>query len=102
MNIKVLFTAVLTVNTLVFAQSEKEDKGLPLEASREITINTNEGTWMAVDVHPSGQKIIFDLLGDLYELPIEGGKATRITQGLAFDSHEDQVLKLWLVEKKVL
>lgn len=86
MNIKVLFTAVLTVNTLVFAQSEKEDKGLPLEASREITINTNEGTWMAVDVHPSGQKIIFDLLGDLYELPIEGGKATRITQGLAFDS----------------
>jgi len=86
MNIKVLFTAVLTVNTLVFAQSKKEDKGLPLEASREITINTNEGTWMAVDVHPSGKKIIFDLLGDLYELPIEGGKATRITQGLAFDS----------------
>ncbi len=86
MNIKVLFTAVLTVNTLVFAQSEKEDKGLPLEASREIIINTNEGTWMAVDVHPSGKKIIFDLLGDLYELPIEGGKATRITQGLAFDS----------------
>ena len=86
MNFKVLFTAVLTVNTLVFAQSKKEDKGLPLEASREITINTNEGTWMAVDVHPSGQKIIFDLLGDLYELPIEGGKATRITQGLAFDS----------------
>ena len=86
MNIKVLFTAVLTVNTLVFAQSKKEDKGLPLEASREISINTNEGTWMAVDVHPSGKKIIFDLLGDLYELPIEGGKATRITQGLAFDS----------------
>jgi Tol biopolymer transport system component len=76
----------LTVNTLVFAQSKKEDKGLPLEASREISINTNEGTWMAVDVHPSGKKIIFDLLGDLYELPIEGGKATRITQGLAFDS----------------
>lgn len=86
MNFKVLFTAVLTVNTLVLAQSKKEDKGLPLEASREITINTNEGTWMAVDVHPSGKKIIFDLLGDLYELPIEGGKATRITQGLAFDS----------------
>ena len=41
---------------------------------------------MSVDVHPSGQKIVFDLLGDLYELPIQGGKATRITEGLAFDS----------------
>ena len=41
---------------------------------------------MSIDVHPSGDKIVFDLLGDLYELPIEGGKATRITEGLAFDS----------------
>jgi len=86
MNIKVLFTALLTTSTLVFSQDEKEDNNLPLIASREVTIKTNEGTWMALDVHPSGRKIIFDLLGDLYELPIEGGKATRITDGLAFDS----------------
>ena len=86
MNFKVLFTALLTTSTLVFSQDEKEDNNLPLIASREVTINTNEGTWMALDVHPNGRKIIFDLLGDLYELPIEGGKATRITDGLAFDS----------------
>ena len=86
MNIKVLFFALFSVSVLVFAQDKKEDKGLPLEASREVTISTDEGTWMSVDVHPSGQKIIFDLLGDLYELPIQGGKATRITEGLAFDS----------------
>ena len=86
MNIKVLFTALLTINTLVFSQDKQEDTDLPLIPSREVTISTNEGTWMALDVHPSGRKIIFDLLGDLYELPIQGGKATRITEGLAFDS----------------
>lgn len=86
MNIKVLFLALFSVSVLVFAQDKKEDKGLTLEASREATIITDEGTWMSVDVHPSGQKIVFDLLGDLYELPIQGGKATRITEGLAFDS----------------
>ena len=86
MNIKVLFFALFPVSVLVFAQDKKEDKGLPLEASREVTISTDEGTWMSIDVHPSGQKIIFDLLGDLYELPIQGGKATRISEGLAFDS----------------
>lgn len=86
MNIKVLFLTLFSLSVLVFAQDKKEDKGLPLEASREATIITDEGTWMSVDVHPSGQKIVFDLLGDLYELPIQGGKATRITEGLAFDS----------------
>ena len=86
MNIKVLFTAVFITSTLVFSQNEKEDNNLPLIASREVTISTNEGTWMSLDVHPSGRKIIFDLLGDLYELPIDGGKATRITSCLAFDS----------------
>ena len=29
----------------------------------------------------------FDLLGDIYTLPIEGGKAKRITKGLAYDAH---------------
>ena len=30
MNIKVLFTALLTTSTLVFSQDEKEDNNLPL------------------------------------------------------------------------
>lgn len=86
MKIKLFFTALFSLSTMIMAQKKKEEKGLPLEASRVVTISTDEGTWMAVDVHPSGEKIVFDLLGDLYELPIEGGKATRITEGLAFDS----------------
>ena len=69
------------------AQDKKDKKGLPLEATRSLDINTDQGTWMSLDVHPDGNKLLFDLLGDIYELPIQGGKATRITEGLAFDSH---------------
>lgn len=75
----------LAITTTNWAQ-KKEDKGLPLEATRVVTITTDQGTWLSLDVHPEGSSIVFDLLGDLYELPINGGKATRLTEGLAFDS----------------
>ncbi|RLD72315.1 MAG: hypothetical protein DRJ10_18775, partial [Bacteroidetes bacterium] len=38
------------------------------------------------DVSPNGKTIIFELLGDIYELPIEGGKAKLLMGGMAFDS----------------
>ena len=60
---------------------------LPLKPSRKLSFNSTEGTWMSVDIHPDGSKIIFDLLGDLYTLPVTGGKATAITKGFAFDTH---------------
>ena len=82
-----LFGLLIVIPFLTFAQEKKEKKGLPLKAERFLELNTTSGTWMSVDVHPSGDKVIFDLLGDLYELPISGGDATRITGGLAFDSH---------------
>jgi Tol biopolymer transport system component len=40
---------------------------------------------MSVDVSPDGGTLVFDLLGDLYSLPIAGGKATRVTSGIAHD-----------------
>ena len=40
---------------------------------------------MTVDVHPNGESLVFDLMGDLYTLPLTGGKATRITSGAAYD-----------------
>jgi Tol biopolymer transport system component len=64
----------------------KDEKPLPLEAARKATFTVTRGTWMSLDVSPDGQTIVFDLLGDLYTLPIAGGKATRITEGLAFDA----------------
>ena len=40
---------------------------------------------MSVDVSPDGATILFDLLGDIYRMPIKGGKAERITSRPAFD-----------------
>lgn len=51
----------------------------------EVPIDVEEGTWMSVDVAPDGGEIVFDLLGDLYTLPIGGGEATPLTSGLAWD-----------------
>ena len=48
-------------------------------------LNTNEGTWMNLDVSPDGKTIVFDLLGDIYKMPISGGKATILRTGLAYE-----------------
>jgi Tol biopolymer transport system component len=58
---------------------------LPLKPTRTISFTTDEGTNMDVDVSPDGKTLVFDLLGDLYTLPVMGGKAIQITQGLAMN-----------------
>jgi len=50
-----------------------------------FNLNTNEGTWMNLDVSPDGNTIVFDLLGDIYTMPISGGKATLMRSGLAYE-----------------
>ncbi len=59
---------------------------LLLKADRKAEFTATRGTWMSLDVSPDGRTIVFDLLGDLYTLPIEGGRATRITKGMAYDA----------------
>ena len=51
----------------------------------DIEFTTSEGTWMAVDVSPDGKWIAFDLLGDIYSMPISGGEATALTSGSSYD-----------------
>jgi len=58
---------------------------LPL-AARTFNLKTTRGSWMSIDITPDGQTLVFDLLGDLYRLPIGGGRATRLTRDLAFDA----------------
>ncbi|TAF93885.1 MAG: amidohydrolase [Bacteroidetes bacterium] len=60
---------------------------LPLKPEREIKFTTQEGTWMSVDVSADGKTIAFDLLGDIYTIPITGGKATQVTKGMAYETH---------------
>jgi imidazolonepropionase-like amidohydrolase/Tol biopolymer transport system component len=49
------------------------------------SFTTNEGTWMNLDVSPDGKTIVFDLLGDIYTLPITGGKAKALRTGIPFE-----------------
>ncbi len=52
---------------------------------RQVPINVDEGTWMNVDVSPDGKTIAFDLLGDIYLMPLAGGAPVRIAEGLSWD-----------------
>lgn len=46
-----------------------------------VEFAATRGTWMNVDVAPDGRSIAFDLLGQVYEVPIGGGEARQLTQG---------------------
>lgn len=61
------------------------DVNAPPGERREIPLDVRSGTWMSVDVSPDGSRLLFDLLGDIYELPIAGGEARALTSGLAWD-----------------
>ncbi len=65
--------------------TDKDKKGLPLKSDRTIEFTAEAGTWVTLDVSPDGKTIVFDLLGDLYTMPIDGGDARAIAAGLPFE-----------------
>ena len=71
--------------TATAAADPSKEEGLPLQPARWARFTTSRGTWISLDVSPDGQTIVFDLLGDLYTIPITGGTATRLTHGIAHD-----------------
>lgn len=66
-------------------EKKKWDVNNPKGPYKEFSFTVDEGTWMNLDVAPDGKTIVFDLLGDIYAMPIEGGKATCIRGGLAME-----------------
>lgn len=70
------------------AQEEpKWDVAKPGDAFNYKTQNftTSEGTWVNLDVSPDGKTILFDLLGDIYSIPVAGGKAKVLRAGIPFE-----------------
>jgi Tol biopolymer transport system component len=63
---------------------KKWDVNDPPGESNSVAIDVREGTWMSLDVSPDGRSIAFDLLGDIYLLPIGGGDAKAIHSGLSW------------------
>ena len=67
--------------------AKKWDVADPTGPTTPLAFDTSEGTWMNVDVSPDGTQVVFDLLGDVYLMPIAGGAAParRLTSGPVFD-----------------
>jgi imidazolonepropionase-like amidohydrolase/Tol biopolymer transport system component len=82
-----LYTILLAL--LFISSTSAQDKwdvtNPELGDSNVHTFTTNEGTWMNLDVSPDGKQIVFDLLGDIYIMPLKGGKAKLLRGGHAFE-----------------
>ncbi|MGS0695806.1 amidohydrolase family protein [Shewanella sp. 0m-4] len=112
-----LYAAIaLSFSTPTIAEEEKQawQVNAPANAPLEqVKIEVNEGTWMNVSVSPDGKHVVFDLLGDIYQMPIAGGEATPLAEGIAwqmqpvyspdgkyiaFTSDEDGGDNIWIME----
>jgi imidazolonepropionase-like amidohydrolase/Tol biopolymer transport system component len=82
----ILFFGVFFLLTLTSAAQEKPkwDVNNPGGPFKEVSFTVKEGTWMNLDVSPDGKEILFDMLGDIYSIPIGGGEAKLLRGGHAF------------------
>ncbi len=81
-----LLASPAAAQTNAVATPTKWDVNEKRKTSRDIEFSTNEGTWMSVDVSPDGKTLVFDLLGDIYTMPVSGGQATLVRGGAAYET----------------
>ena len=53
--------------------------------SKDVDYEVTQGTWMSLDISPDGKTIVFDLVGDIYTIPVSGGTATLLLGGAAYE-----------------
>jgi Tol biopolymer transport system component/imidazolonepropionase-like amidohydrolase len=88
-----LITTLIVILAPAHAQqkpgADKWDVSTPdIGPTSKASFETDEGTWMNLDVSPDGKQIVFDLLGDIYIMPIDGSASTparRLTSGHVYD-----------------
>ena len=67
-------------------KKEEKKEELILKPEARVSFTTDEGTWLSLDLSPDGRTIVFDMLGDIYTMAIEGGEAKRIIGDMSFES----------------
>ena len=67
-------------------QKEEWDVAAHHGPSQDIEFDTDEGTWISVDVSPDGKTLVFDLLGDIYTMPLKGGNAVLLSGGTPYET----------------
>ncbi|MCA9179507.1 MAG: PD40 domain-containing protein [Planctomycetales bacterium] len=90
-----LFLLILALPVAACGQDASKSDDWDIESppgpTRWQTIDASEGTWMNLDVSPDGKQIAFDLLGDIYLMPISGADGAngvyprKVTSGMAWD-----------------
>jgi imidazolonepropionase-like amidohydrolase/Tol biopolymer transport system component len=88
-----LLAGVSCISAAAMAQDKPSDEKPKWDVAappgltvRQIEINTDEGSWMNLDVSPDGGTLAFDMLGDIYTMPVGGGTPIRIAEGLPFET----------------
>ena len=85
---KNLLTILTILCFAVTVNAQKKDKkwdvANPPGEFKEVEFQTDEGTWMNLDVSPDGKTIVFDMMGDIYAMPITGGEAKALQDGLPY------------------
>ena len=75
--------------TSVFTSSMADEQPWTVDEpggpTKLLEFTATEGTWISVDVSPDGQHLAFDLLGHIYEIPVAGGEARRLTDGRSWN-----------------
>lgn len=114
-----LFGLTLALPLLAAAgESDKDQKwdiNQPPYEFTPIQLDTTETTWSNLDISPDGKQLVFDMLGDIYRVPIEGGEAQAITneiawnmqprfspdgKSIAFVSDRDGADNIWVMDSK--
>ncbi len=80
-----LLAAALAANAQEAPKPAPWNINAPPGVARTANIDVRTGTWMSVDVSPDGKTLVFDLLGDLYTLPVAGGEAKPLTHSIAWE-----------------
>ena len=113
------FTTTVNAETTTKNSSKNSEKqtwsvNAPQGKFIDANIDVTSGTWMNLDVSPDGKTLVFDLLGDIYTLPITGGEAQALMtdiawqmqprfspdgKHIAFTSDEDGGDNLWIMNR---
>ncbi|WP_179334705.1 amidohydrolase family protein [Winogradskyella costae] len=89
--IQLIATLILLVTFNAYCQDKDKTKSWDVSNPegdwnfKDLKLSTDEGTWMNLDVSPDGKSIVFDLLGDIYIMDSNGGKAKLLREGLPFE-----------------
>src|SRR6185436_7428258 len=113
--IRTLLFFVLTATSLSAQAAPQWSVETPTGPTRELAFDATQGTWMSVSITPDGRSIVFDLLGHIYEVPVEGGTAKRLTDGrswnlfprvspdgrfIAFSSDRAGQFDVWIMDRQ--